>query len=293
MGRFFLAAVLCAAGALGQTAVSPEKGLHVQVRDVAEFGQVGITTALARPMSDVIGAPYSAQSTTERVQILADGNRIVQTTSGSVARDGQGRIRREESLPGLKTGDGESPRIVMIDDPVTHVHWTLDAQTKTAIKMPLPDIKFGPAGVAAGSGISRTKDFFYVESDGPGVSVAGGPSVAILKKSAPAADKDANKTNLGTQNIEGVSAQGTRVIHTIPAGQIGNEQPIVITTETWYSPDLKVLVMSKSSDPRMGDTTYTLTNIQRSEPDPSLFQVPEGYTVREAPGNVVHIQKAQ
>jgi hypothetical protein len=96
-------------------------------------------------------------------------------------------------------------------------------------------------------------------------------------------DSNVTKTDLGTQTIEGVPAQGTRVTRTIPAGQFGNEQPMVITTETWYSPDLKVLVMSKSNDPRMGDTTYTLTNIQRSEPAASLFQVPDDYTVRDAP----------
>jgi hypothetical protein len=94
-------------------------------------------------------------------------------------------------------------------------------------------------------------------------------------------DDDVVKTDLGTQTIEGISAQGTRITRTIPAGQIGNVQPIVITTENWYSPGLKVLVMSKSNDPRMGETIYKLTNIQRSEPPPSLFQAPDGYTVKD------------
>jgi hypothetical protein len=293
MYKVLVTAALCAAGALGQTAVPPEKGFHVQIADPAEYGgQVAITTAVAGPMQNVTGAPYSAQSTTERVQVLADGNRIVQTTSGNVARDSKGRVRREESLPGLKTNDGDNPHIVMIDDPVARVHWTLDAQRKIAIKMPLPDIKSGPAGAVAGSGISRTKDFFFVANGGPDIAVAN-PSVEILKKGRLSADNDVIKTELGTQNIEGVTAHGTRVIHTIPAGQIGNVQPIVITTETWYSPDLKILVMSKSSDPRMGDTTYTLTNIQRSEPDPTLFQVPEGYTVKEAGPKVLQVQKPE
>jgi hypothetical protein len=99
-------------------------------------------------------------------------------------------------------------------------------------------------------------------------------------------DDDVVKTDLGTQTIEGVPAQGTRITRTIPAGQIGNVQPIVITTENWYSPGLKVLVMSKSNDPRMGETSYKLTNIQRSEPAPSLFQPPDDYTVRDQPGGV-------
>ena len=289
MYKILITAVLCAAGAFAQAPVPPEKGFHVQ-SDVAEFGPVGITTVLAGPMVNVTGAPYSAQTSTERIQMLADGNRIVQSTSGSVARDGQGRTRREESLPALK-GDGDNPHLVMIDDPVAHVHWTLDAQTKTAIKMPIPDIKTGPAGVVAGSGISRTKDVFFYSTAGPGRGPGvAGPSVTIVNGAA-VLDKDAVKTDLGTQNIEGVPAQGLRVTRTIPAGQFGNEMPIVITTETWYSPDLKVLVMSKSSDPRMGDTTYTLTNIQRSEPDPSLFQVPEGYTIKDSPSGMVQFQK--
>jgi hypothetical protein len=74
-------------------------------------------------------------------------------------------------------------------------------------------------------------------------------------------------------------AEGTRITRTIPAGAIGNEKPIVIVTERWYSNDLQTVVMTKRSDPRMGETTFTLTNIQRSEPDPALFQVPADYSV--------------
>jgi hypothetical protein len=256
--------------------------------DAAEFGPVGITTALAGPMVNVTGAPYSAQATTERVQMLADGNRIVQTTSGSVARDGQGRVRRDESLPGLKMGGGEAPRIVMIDDPVAQVHWTLDAESKRAMKMVLPNIKSGAFGVVAGSGTGAATNFFFASTGGAGGGAVVS-SVPAMKNGAVPNESNAAKTDLGMQIIEGVPAQGTRVTRTIPAGQFGNEQPMVITTETWYSPDLKVLVMSKSSDPRMGDTTYTLTNIQRSEPAASLFQVPDDYTVRDAP--VIQRQK--
>jgi hypothetical protein len=241
-------------------------------------------------MGNVTGAPYSAQSTTERVQVLADGNRIVQTTSGDVSRDSQGRVRREESLPGLKTSDGEAPHIVMIDDPVAQVHWTLDAQRKTAIKLPLPNVKSGQ--VVAGSGVSPTKDFFFASIGGAAAS-ATMSSGAVVKNSALSSDIKAVKTDLGTQTIEGVPAQGTRVTRTIPAGQFGNEQPMTITTETWYSPDLKVLVMSKSSDPRMGDTTYTLTNIQRSEPAANLFQVPEDYAVKDVSAPLIQTQKDQ
>jgi hypothetical protein len=94
--------------------------------------------------------------------------------------------------------------------------------------------------------------------------------------------------DLGTQVIEGVTALGTRVTTTIPAGAIGNEQPIQITSERWYSPDLQTVVLSKLNDPRIGETTHKLTNITRGEPDPTLFQVPAGYTVQESkPGTVM------
>jgi hypothetical protein len=284
---------LFAACALGQTATNAQtmtipRGAFMQMDDAAEFGPVGITTALAGPMAPITGAPYSAQSTTERVQPLADGNRIVQTTSGSVARDSQGRVRREESLPALKTNNGAAPHLVMIDDPVAQVHWTLDAQRKMAMKMPLPNIRSGKFGAVAGSGISSSPNFFFTAA---GSAVGGASSMAVMRDSGSSSDSNNVKTDLGTQIIEGVPAQGTRVTRTIPAGEFGNEEPMVITTETWYSPDLKVLVMSKSSDPRMGDTTYTLTNIQRSEPLASLFQAPDDYTVKEMPGLSLQIPK--
>jgi hypothetical protein len=93
------------------------------------------------------------------------------------------------------------------------------------------------------------------------------------------ADGSLKKEDLGTQIVAGVSAQGTRVTHTIPPGQIGNEKAITIVSEHWYSNELQMVVMSKRSDPRFGDTVYTVTNIQRSEPAASLFTVPSDYTV--------------
>jgi len=97
-------------------------------------------------------------------------------------------------------------------------------------------------------------------------------------------DAEVNQESLGTQSIEGVMAEGTRLTLTIPAGKIGNERPIVTVNERWYSQELQTVVLTKNSDPRMGETTYRLTNINRSEPDPSLFQVPADYTVDEGAG---------
>jgi hypothetical protein len=277
MHKALLISALCAGGALAQTAATGPKPVVIQMGDAAELGPIGITTALAGPMPTVSGAPYSAEAITQRVQVLADGNRIEQTTSGSVARDSQGRVRRDEGLSGLASKNGDAPHVVMIDDPVAQVHWTLDAETKTAMKMSVPG-GFGAFGMMPPP-IGGIKTFFYAQT--ATVAAPGAKDQVFVRSDSTHSDDDVVKADLGTQTIEGIPAQGTRITRTIPAGQIGNVQPIVITTENWYSRGLKVLVMSKSNDPRMGETTYKLTNIQRSEPAPGLFQPPDGYTVKD------------
>jgi len=89
--------------------------------------------------------------------------------------------------------------------------------------------------------------------------------------------------DLGTQAVNGVSVTGTRTTETIPAGAIGNQQPIAIVREHWVSTDLKVPVLIKSTDPRFGSTVMQLTNIVQVEPDIALFQVPPGYTTVAPP----------
>src|SRR5262249_51810977 len=96
--------------------------------------------------------------------------------------------------------------------------------------------------------------------------------------------KNTKKESLGKQTVEGVEAEGSRTTITIAAGEIGNEAPINIVSEMWYSPELQTVVMSKHSDPRMGENTYRLTNISRTEPARSLFEVPSDYTIKEMPG---------
>ena len=95
-------------------------------------------------------------------------------------------------------------------------------------------------------------------------------------------------TDLGTQLINGVQAEGKRTTLTIPVGQIGNDRPINVVGETWFSTDLQMIVKSLNSDPRFGDTTFELTNVSRAEPDPSLFQVPAGYTVSDPKVNMLY-----
>jgi hypothetical protein len=112
----------------------------------------------------------------------------------------------------------------------------------------------------------------------PQIITGNGPGGFVMKKDA----KNTKTESLGKQTIEGVECEGTRTVTTIAAGEIGNELPIEIVFERWYSPELQTVVMSKQSDPRFGENTYRLTNINRSEPPHSLFEVPADFTTQEA-----------
>ena len=94
---------------------------------------------------------------------------------------------------------------------------------------------------------------------------------------------DENSESLGKETIAGVSAEGVRTTMTIPAEAMGNERPIEITRERWFSPDLQIVLRSKQSDPRFGVTTYEVTKLDRASPAHSLFQVPHDYQIRKAP----------
>jgi len=92
--------------------------------------------------------------------------------------------------------------------------------------------------------------------------------------------------DLGERNIEGVTAKGTRLTHTIPEGKIGNDRPISITSERWYSEELGTVVMTKTTNPMSGNITFKLTNISRAEPSPSLFEIDDDVEVHE--GQSIH-----
>src|SRR6478752_3617245 len=114
--------VVCVACAAGQISSESAKRLVTVRTGEAGFAVAGVTGAMMGPGGKVAGAPYSAEVVTQHVQMLADGNRIEQITAGSVARDGQGRVRRDESLSALAGRNGEAPHLIMIDDPVAQVH---------------------------------------------------------------------------------------------------------------------------------------------------------------------------
>ena len=265
----------------------------------------------------VKGAPYSADAVTETVQTLGDGNRIVQSSSAKIYRDSAGRTRREQAFKAIGPWavSGETPVMISINDPVAGVTYSLNSNMKTAHKMAMPRLadlggiardraelkeKIAKMKAANGAeaGVSVANEvvikegarvaYSSVARSGVATGAGGGAVISGVRAGMPmsgvfpwTSDAEVNQEQLGTQTIEGVAAEGTRVTFTIAAGKIGNERPIVTVNERWYSQELQTVVLSKNSDPRMGETTYRLTNIDRSEPDPSLFQVPADYTVEE------------
>jgi hypothetical protein len=240
----------------------------------------------ARTLEVVKGKPYSADTTTETVQTLADGNRIVHRTVSKFYRDSDGRTRREQTFGNV---DPEHPSPhevkVFIDDPVSGTAFVLDPGSKSADK------------------VHRSREFSderNAEDDGARIMIksdidegeqgAAGPML-IKFRDEHSADSNTNlariqddkrdvvKEDLGTRNIEGVDCNGTRTTTTIPAGAIGNEKPISIVRETWYAPVIAAVVESTTEDPRYGKTKYQLTNMQLSEPSRSLFDPPGDFKI--------------
>lgn len=203
----------------------------------------------------VTNAPFSAQVNRETVQVLSDGTRVDRKETGSIARDGVGRTREEITLSAIGpfAASGIVPRVVFIRDPAAGKNYILNENIKLAM--------IHPAGAnEQGRRMMKQK-----------MNAGENPNVQTV--------------SLGTKTIDGLMVQGTRRTRTIPAGQIGNDKPIVIARDEWYSPDLQMVISSTRSDPRFGTTTFQLTNINRSEPPQSLFMVPPDYTV--APGGMM------
>lgn len=264
----------------------------------------------------VKGAPYSAQAINESVQTLAGGNRIVRQNTSTIYRDSEGRTRREQSISvvGGFSAAGEPAQTTFINDPVAGVNYILDAKNRTARKIDYSarmaaekrmvetmkakteamkgktaesgasaDEKIAAEKMAAAKAAGAGEFRFEMKTGGPGAGPViarggpGGPGFVMMGNK-----KNTRKEELGKQTIEGVEAEGTRYTTTIAAGEIGNEQPIEMVFESWFSPELQTVVMSKHSDPRSGENTYRLTNINRTEPPHSLFEVPADYTIHEA-----------
>lgn len=210
----------------------------------------------------VKGAPFSATATAQTTETLQDGSQIHRTTQISMYRDSQGRSRHETTFNGFGAlaAEGGPKKMISISDPVAGARFLLNEDQKVARRM---SFREGPDSATADARIAARES----------------------KRESRRAEQEAagllKTESLGTQMVNGVSAEGTRVTRTIPVGQIGNDKALQIVSERWYSPDLQIVVKSARTDPRFGTTTYNVTNIQRAEPAATLFTVPSDFTVQE------------
>jgi len=213
----------------------------------------------------VKGAPYSAEEVTERTQILADGTHITQPSQiVRLCRDAEGRRRREWFLGGTNPSDGVM--IAWTIDPVSGFRYLLDSYNHIAHRFSPPEkgnhpVRYSQEAHAVAQGANAT-------------------ALQAVKPPAVRTDRpEASTESLGSQIIEGVSAEGRKTTRTFPAGSIGNDRPLVTESEHWFSNELRMTILSRTSDPRTGETTIRLRNINRSEPDPALFSVPPDYQI--------------
>ena len=301
------AACAVSAHAAAQTVESAGRGAGVMVQKLDRV----VEGMADEDVPTIVDAPFTAEATTEFTQILSDGNRIERRYSTSLARDSKGRTRREQELaligplalfePIAATGagrarvepdtTGQPPRFVTIVDPVGGVSFTLDARAKVAQRATFAGGRGGrggaplvfrvpEAGIVAGGAVGWAASYSVSTS-------AGGPGheaeahKLFEAATAIAGTRVGNETTekLGAAEIEGVMAEGTRTTMTIPAGAIGNQLPIEVVTERWYSPALQMAVRITRRDPRSGETVYRLTNLSRSEPPADLFVPPSDYQV--------------
>jgi hypothetical protein len=245
----------------------------------------------------VKGAPFCATVTTEHTQAFADGNRIHTNDNSSLCRDSEGRTRREAGLNLLGAAPQISaPKLITIVDPVTGFRYMLDTESKTAHRIVIasPSSRNAVGMRVAGPGAVPEKGgqgmiYQHVGTAGPNMVVNDN---VFFKKDGQASDEPTPTTeSLGDQTIDGIHATGTRMTTTIPAGKMGNEQPILVTSERWYSPELKATIMMKHSDPWAGELKTKFTNVNTSEPDSSLFLVPSDYKVVDEKVGPFTIQK--
>jgi hypothetical protein len=250
----------------------------------------------------VTGAPYSADAVTTTTRVLADGTKIENKSTSKLFRDSEGRTRREQtfSIVGTLVADAPEPPVqVTITDPVAKKTILLDPKTKTARALaapPLPpmppqppapgEIREDTVDVAIGSPVAPS-GISAVVMRRPATQGPPHPARTIMNHTVVGhrviQDDNVQAEDLGVRQIEGVAATGTRRTITIPTGAIGNDRPIVSTTEEWFSQELGMTVRRITKDPQVGEITYQVENLNRNEPPRDLFEIPADYTVIEAP----------
>jgi hypothetical protein len=214
----------------------------------------------------VTGVPFSAESVTAFVQTASDGSHITHTTTAVVARDSSGRTRYSQNLSPLLAG--RERVLTIIRDPAAGIRYVIESNEKVARREPIRG-----ESIRAAQPVSPQDAAMKIARQALGSTVEARSSLDRARDIHP------DVTALGDQTIEGVAATGAKASAVIPAGQIGNEKPLTFTSEAWYSRELSIVVMSKLSDPVLGDTTFRLTQLRRVEPGSDVFEVPAGYRI--------------
>ncbi len=257
--KLFIAALVAVMGLYGQgsTVVS-----------------VPLSSETALESGVVTGVPFLAEATTEITQAFPDGNRIVRSSKSVIARDSLGRTRREQNLSSFSSLlEPAQVTFTVIRDPVARIRYVIRPDQRVVERDSLPLLQARPA---EGRGQQDPKAGAEAARRSNLPEEARTKVAAVLAGSGPG---HVTSTPLGKQRIEGVQATGTRITRVIAAGEIGNEHPMTITSEVWYSPDLQVVVLSTQNDPRIGETTFKVSAIERREPPHAIFDIPTGYSI--------------
>ena len=236
--------------------------------------QAGITSTLsvgaAGPMEGASRQPYTATWTEKTVQTLANGTTVTHESTTKFARDSSGRTYTEthQTLPA--GSDGQPREMVMY-----HIFDTV-ARTTTSWNSTMKEAT-----------VTQRSEPTTMQAR-PAQTMAARPAPTVQAETpVRRQNSDMQHEDLGTKNIVGVNAKGTRITRVIPAGREGNDGPITTTQETWRSTEYGILLMSVNDDPRYGTTTHEVTEFTPGEPDAALFHLPEGYTVREVSARTV------
>jgi hypothetical protein len=326
----FIAAGMCATAAIAQPLPAPPDGDKLFVlQNMPPLAVFGGQIDIIRNEGGVLGPvvkdkPYSARAITESTHALADGNRITQRNEAVMYRDSEGRSRREQTLTGVGPWHaGEPMTTINLHDPVAGKSYVLDPAERTAreirqfqmaiahdqaelakaggevraiysysagVATPAPTSLPGTANVTVIRRSEGDQTVIQRGESGANVQIFGTQGIAVAPFHEGTVGMYEPAEDLGEQVLEGLLVKGTRMTDTIPAGTIGNERPIEIVTERWYSEEINAMVLQRFSDPRFGETTYRLVNVVRGDPSPDLFQVPQGYEIKasEMPRVGVH-----
>jgi hypothetical protein len=236
------------------------------------YAQGGVASSFGTGRIDGVAnrQPYTATWTEKTVQTLANGTTVTRESMTKFARDSSGRSYTEmhNTLPAGPDGQPREVVVYHIFDTAARTTTMWNSETREATVTHRPE----PSTIQARA-----------------AQTLNAPSAPTVQTETPVRRQqaEAQREELGTKTIVGVSAKGTRVTRVIPAGRDGNDQPITTTQETWRSTEYGIVLMSVNDDPRYGTTTHETTEFTPGEPDAALFRVPEGYSVREVAARMV------